>query len=214
LSTYRIILILCLFQFVSCSSADLKTVITEKPLAIDTSDFNLINEKFHYENIKLPRKYLGGLVPRIPMVEVSSFDFKGNCIWQSKGMLLTCNNLIIKSNDSLILVDTEEKFKKIYAPIDNEQEAISYVSYLTGTYPEYDIPKKSRYRIFSDDFPSTYSKKIIGGFEVILHDKDVFGCGPHTNYYKIFTVTTEGHIKLLKTFKMFEDPEEDGLCVD
>ena len=50
---------------------------------------------------------------------------------------------------------------------------------------------------------------------MLLHDKKkVFGCGPHPNYYKVFKVTEAGQIRLLQTVKLFEDPEEDALCVD
>lgn len=128
--------------------------------------------------------------------------------------MLVCYNLIAQIKDTLTLIDTEKKFRKVFAPIDNEQVAISYVAYLTRTSPKYDIPKKLRYRVYSAHFPSTYAKRISGSFEVLLHDKKVFGCGHHPNYYKLFRVTEAGEITLLQTVKMFEDPEEDALCVD
>ncbi|GAO45366.1 hypothetical protein FPE01S_05_00630 [Flavihumibacter petaseus NBRC 106054] len=68
--------------------------------------------------------------------------------------------------------------------------------------------------MYSSSFPSTYLKRIDGGFEVLLHDKKVFGCGSNPNYYKRFTVTETGKITLLETVLMFEAPEEDGMCVD
>jgi hypothetical protein len=157
---------------------------------------------------------LGGLTPKFPLVEIYSFDFYDKCMWQSKSMMLACNNLVALIKDTLTLIDTEEKFKKLFTPVDNEQEAISFVSYLTRTYPKYDIPKKFRYRVYSDNFPSTYAKAINDGYEVLLHDKEIFGCGPHPYFYKIFRVTNAGQITLIKTVKMFEDPEEDASCVD
>jgi len=174
---------------------------------------NTIEQKFHYKVDEL-RPFLGGLTPRFPMAEVYSLDFNNNCMWQSEGMLLVCNNLVVQIKDTLTLIDTEKKFRDIFTPIDNEQEAVSYVAYLTRTYPKYDIDKQFRYRVYTSNFPSTYAKRINGGFEVLLHDKKVFGCGPHPNFYKIFNVTKDGQIKLFQTVKMFEDPKEDALCVD
>jgi hypothetical protein len=210
----QILAILCFILLLSCNSSDPKTYITDKPLMIDSSNFSTIAQKFHYENIDTPSNFLGGLTPRLAIAEVYKLGFTDNCIWTSQGMLPACYSLVAKTNDSLILIDTEERFKQVFLPIDNEQEAISYVAYLTRAYPEYDIPKELRYRVFSSYFPSTYSKRVSGGFEVLLHDKKVFGCGPHPNFYKRFKVTDGGEIRLLQTVKMFEDPEEDGMCVD
>ena len=181
---------------------------------IDSSDFAIIKHKFHYTNIDNPSSTLGGLQPKLPLAEVSNNELGEKCLWTSEGMIMTCNNLVAKINDTLLLIDSEDKFKKIFTPIEDEQEAISYVSYLTRAYPQYDIPKKFRYRIYSPTFPSTYSKRIGEGFEVLLHDKKIFGCGPHPNFYKVFRVTFSGEITLVKTVKMFEDPKEDALCVD
>ena len=210
---FRFLSILCFISLSSCRFNDPKTIIREKPLAIDSSTFQTIEDRFHHK-ADAPSAFLGGLTPRLPLAEVYSLDFKTNCIWKSRGMMLTCNNLIALIKDTLTLIDTEEKFRNIFVPIDNEQEALSYVAYLSRTYPKYDIVKKFRYRVYSSHFPSTYAKRIAGGFQVLLHDKKVFGCGPHPNYYKLFKVTESGQITLLQTVKMFEDPEEDGLCVD
>ena len=209
----RFISFFFLFSNLSCHSNEPKTLITEKPLIIDRTVFKTIEHKFNC-NVDRPSPNLGGLTPKLPIVEISSFDFNRKCIWQSKGMMPICNNLVVQIKDTLTLIDTEEKFKKLFTPVDNEQEAISFISYLTRTYPKYDISKKLRYRVYSDNFPSTYVKAINDGYEVILHDKKVFGCGPHPYFYKIYQVTKAGHITLIKTVKMFEDPEEDAHCVD
>jgi hypothetical protein len=201
-------------HFISCNSTEPKTLVTEKPLVIDSSDFNTIEQNFRYENIEAPSISLGGLTPRLPLAQVYSSDFKDKCLWQSEGMMLMCYSLVAKFRDTLILIDTEKRFKETFAPIDSKEEAISYVAYLTRTYPKYDIENKSRYRSFISHFPSTYVKSATDGFEVLLHDKKVFGCGPHPNFYKLYKVTKAGQITLLRTVKMFEDPEEDALCVD
>ena len=68
----------------------------------------------------------------------------------------------------------QKKINQIFAPIDNEQEAISYVPYLTRTSPKYHISKKPRYRVYSSRFPPTSAKRITGGFQELLHDKKRF----------------------------------------
>jgi len=214
LTLNHILFVISLVLLTNCKSSDSKTLITEIPLIIDSSDFVAINHKFQYEKIEYPSYYLGGLTPRLPLAEVYMFGIKDKCMWKGKGMIAVCYSLVAKLNDTLMLIDSEDRFKEIFAPINSEQEAISYVAYITRAYPKYDIPKKFRYRVYSSKFPSTYSKRVDGGFEVLLHDKKVFGCGPHPNFYKLFYVTDAGEISLLQTVKMFEDPNEDGMCVD
>jgi hypothetical protein len=214
LRLYVIFSICFLLLFGSCTSTEPKTFIAEKPLEIDSSEFRVIKREFGYEYKETSTVWLGGLMPKLPFVEVHSLDLKRKCMWRSKGMIMTCNSMVVKSHGTLVLIDTEEKFREIFAPIDSEQEAVSYVAYLTRTYPKYDIEKKLRYRTFISHFPSTYAKQVEDGYEVLLHDKKVFGCGPHPNFYSLFKVSKAGYINLLKTVKMFEDPKEDALCVD
>jgi hypothetical protein len=206
--------IIFLIHSVSCTSTEPQTLITDKPLVIDSSEFNAIRKAFGYEKIEFPVSWMGGLMPKLPSVEVKSLGLKKNCLFHSGGMVLFCYGLVVKSGDTLILIDTEEKFREVFAPIESEQEAVSYVAYLTRAYPKYDIEKKFRYRTFVSNFPSTYARRVDDGYEVLLHDKKVFGCGPHPYYYKLFNVTKAGKITLLKTVRMFEDPKEDALCVD
>jgi len=42
----------------------------------------------------------------------------------------------------------------------------------------------------------------------------VCGCGPHSHYLVKYLVKTTGDITISETIKLYEDPEEDGLCVD
>lgn len=198
----------------SCQHPQKGTYVTERLPMIDSSDFISIKKKFQYEHVDTLRTYLGGLRPKVPIAEVYSSYIKESSIWRSEGMFLVWYSLVMKVKDSLVLIDSERKFKEVFAPIESEQEAISYVAYLTRTYPRYDIDKKRRYRVYSTHFPSTYAKRVEGGFEVLLHDNKKYGCGPHPYFYKIFKVTDSGDIKLIENVKMYEDPEDDALCVD
>jgi len=210
---YRLFLILCFLSILGCLSNEPKTLIKEIPSVIDYDDFEVIEEKFQCE-VDVPPQFLGGLTPKLPLAEIHSSRYTRSCLQIPGGLRRSCFNLVAKINDTLTLIDTQAKFRKVFAPIDNEEEAISYVAYLTQTSPKYDIPKKSRYRVYSSHFPSTFARRVSGGFEVLLHDKIVYGCGPKPNFYKIYRVTDAGEITLLQVVKMFEDPELDGQCVD
>ena len=199
-------------QILGCQCIEVKTYITKKPLVIDSSDFSTIKKKFHYESIDSPRIFLGGLTPRPQMAEVRSFKYKDSCMGLSEGMRVCYSSLIVKLNGRLVLINTEEKFKKIFTPIENEEKALSYVAYLTHTYPIYDFGDTTGYRVFASHLPLTYSKRVSGGFEVLLHQRNIFKS--NTNYFIIFRVTEKGRITVLNKVKLFEDPKEDSMVYD
>ena len=190
------------------------TYVTEKAPMIDSSHFAIIEKQFGYDRIDTLPSYLGGLQPKLPMAEVHSFSPKEPSLRMSVGLMGIWYSVVAKMGDSLVLMDTEQKFKDVFAPIESEQEAISYVAYLTHTYPRYTIEKEARYRVYASYFPAAHAKKVNGGYEVLLHDKKVYGCGPHPYFYKVFHVTDGGEIKLLQTVRMYEDPKEDPICVE
>ncbi|MBP8857917.1 MAG: hypothetical protein KBG60_07845 [Anaerolineaceae bacterium] len=46
------------------------------------------------------------------------------------------------------------------------------------------------------------------------HQNIVFTCGPHPNYRIDVTVTKAGDISIGQPIPLYEDPDQDGLCVD
>lgn len=222
----RFLMLLPILLLIGCKSTgqitknsdttELRTYLTQEPLSIDApEDHEFIKKEFDYHRVLKPSSILGGLTPRVPMAEATYTGFKKeNYLWGPRGMAPIFSSLVVKSNDSLILIDSKEKFIDFFAPIESEEEALSYVAYLTRTFPRYDVNPEEGYRVYSEEFPSTYVKEIDGGYEVLLHDYQLFGCGPHPHFYIIFHVTTAGEIELIETVKMFEDPEQDDLCVD
>lgn len=185
-----------------------------KPLAIEESLYPSIKKKFGYEQVWKPAEKLGSLLPRLPMAEVASNEKKQRSIRYKYGYRETWTSMVVKIKGVLVLLDSEEKFRKTFAPIETKEEAMSYVSFLTNTEARYKITVPADYRVYSDSFPSAYSRKNKKGFEVLLHDRKFSGCGPHPFFYKRFQVSTSGVITMIEDVRMYENPEDDRLCVD
>ena len=74
--------------------------------------------------------------------------------------------------------------------------------------------KAENYRIFVDSFEPTSAGVTNGGFAVRLFRYQAIGCRPHPTWALDFHVTPEGSFKVVREIKVFEDPNDDGLCVD
>lgn len=211
--------------------------IIEKPnfnLTVDISPFIELGcvEKNYYLDCKsiglenryscdviLPTKYLGGLSPKVPIVECIIRDYNYN-LSENEGirrmgcMLPSINKYVILINGDLKVINNKEEFKQFFTPIETKEEALSYVIALTGSFPMYNITIPSHYRVFVKEIEETYVKEIEGGFKVHLFDYLRCGCGPHPYYAVDYVVTRSGDVKEIYRERIFENPKEDNLCVD
>jgi len=193
---------------------DRRTYVTRKPLPLDESLHQRIRNEFGYGQAYNVPEHAGGLLPRLPMAMVNTHEEIPASLFRHDGYLRTWTSLAVQTGKGLVILDTREKFRKMFVPITDEQEAMSYVAFLTQTKPLYDIPRDPGFRNYTSRFPSAYAYRIRDGYIVLLHKKDYYGCGPHPYYYLTFRVTRKGQITEMETVKMYEDPQEDNLCVD
>lgn len=215
---------------------ELNLTVIEKPkpnLTSDTSAFvdagcakegdylncSSINLKGRYscDEIISPSDSLGGLSPKVPMVECTFW--KEN--WSSdEGIIHTgClapsfNKYIALTNDGFKLIRNKEEFRQFFAPVETPEEALGFAYALTNSYPMYDITVPKNYKVFVSKIKATYAEETFDGFKVHLFDYDFCGCGPHSHYAVDYLVTKAGEVKEISRQKIFENPEEEGLCVD
>lgn len=207
--------------FVSCSKMKIAdypiTKINEKPLQIDTSEYKSILSKFNLNDIDKAPDYLGGLTPKYKIAIVNSNLYKTNdtcCLDNEHGLLMSCKKILIKNGSKVEIVACKEELKRFFAPINNEEEALSYVSLYTDTQIKYKFAINYNFRLFVHTIYKSYAKKYKNGFITITYDYDTFGCGPHSHYMVKNFVDFEGNVMLIEEKKIYEDPSEDGLCVD
>jgi hypothetical protein len=112
------------------------------------------------------------------------------------------------------LVETEDEFREIFAPIETQEEALGYVKAVTGLDDYYGLPDPSHKYFVNDVVEDTYGKAVEDGYLVHLYYTEVFGCGPHPTFSVDFHITSQGDIQQVGTEKVFTNPNQDGMCVD
>ncbi|SOE22266.1 hypothetical protein SAMN06298216_2713 [Spirosomataceae bacterium TFI 002] len=193
------------------------TYITSLPLQIDSTKFQQFRKVFKTEKINEVSKNYGGLKPKYEMAIITQLltdSITNNCLWLNHGLLPFCNNILIRNKGAFELIDTKTKFNDFFLPISDEEEALAYVSIMTETSCEYEFDIKFKYRTFVKNINKSYAIQVKNGFETLTFDYDLFGCGPHSHYSVKNFVDYNGNIRLIEKRKIYENPEEDGLCVD
>jgi hypothetical protein len=193
------------------------TYIFNKPLQIDSTKFQLLTERFNLNNIEEVSETYGGLKPKYEMSYVTQLltdSTTVNSLWLNQGLLPFGFNILVKNRDTFEIIDTKTKFNDYFLPISDEEEALSFVSIITGTSCEYEFDIKFRYRTFVKTINRSYAIKVKNGFETLTFDYDSYGCGPHSHYSVKNFVDYNGNIHLIEKRKIYEDPKEDGLCVN
>lgn len=192
------------------------TELNEIPSKINKSEYSKIMEQFNLENIEDVPFYYSGLSPKYPIA--LSIDFFGkstnNCFEVSGGIIGSCNNLVLKIDSTNILIDNKQIFDSYFLPINDEKEALSYVSIITETIPRYSFDIKFRYNTYVEQLNKSYAKKVNNGYEVLTYDYDSFGCGPHYYYSVKSYIDLKGNIKTIEKKRIYKDPKMDGYCVD
>ncbi len=121
---------------------------------------------------------------------------------------------VIWKDDHFELIQSKAEFQSIYAPIETSEEALSYAIGITGLDALYDLEVRKTLRYFIDTIEDTHVKQTQEGYLVYLFDYKLCGCGPHSTYLVEILVKPDGVWNELNRTKIFEDPEEDNLCVD
>jgi hypothetical protein len=167
---------------------------------------------------------LGGLDPNLPLVRCEYIPYyheqydlkvlKDTYLYNSGCSLPFLVRYIVPQGGSFIRVSNIDELAKIFAPISSPEEALSYAVASTGLSALYDIQLPRNFRFLADNIEDTHVAQAADGFEVLLYDTYLCGCGPHTVSAIKVLVTPEGHIQVSDPQPIYQDPENDGLCID
>lgn len=142
-----------------------------------------------------------------------AYQPEGSYFFRSGGLLAVLFRYVIFQDNRFVLIKTENEFRKVFAPLETEDEALAYVRAVTGLNAYYDLGFDINYEYFVNVIEDTHVDKMADGYLVYLYTADVFGCGPHPTYQVTFHVTPEGIIRQQEVKQVFKDRAEDG-CVD
>lgn len=167
-----------------------------------------------------PGDLLGGLgVPLLkcqhyPLQHNQPFPETQDYLYSDGCMMPVSVHYLAQIEGEFRLIRNRDDLKAAFAPVESTDEALSYALAATGQDARYDIQPAWGYRYFVGELEDTRVVPTEDGYAVHLYHYTLCGCGPHTTYAVTVHVQTGGEVKITETLPVYEDPAEDGLCVD
>ena len=188
--------------------------LTKIPIYIENEKFQFLKDTFNFDQVDRANLFLGSLSPQYPMAFGINNSRSVPALFNNGCLQASAYSIIIKDSLGFQVINSINGLKKYFAPIESKEEAISYAYAYSGLKPMYEFDIKPNYRTFTKKINTTYSIEADEGYELNLFGYQLCGCGPHTHFMVKFLVKKNGDINEVETIKLFENPEEDGLCVD
>lgn len=213
----NIIIIISILAF-SCNRIkighDNEVRIKDEPFQIDTNYYGALKDTFGLDKIGKVDVNFGSLRPKVQLALGIKYGVIDSVLFWNGCMFPSGISLIIQDSLGFHFIWNKQGLMKYFSPIETKEEALSYAYAFSGLSPSYDFKIKSRYRIFVDTIRTTYSIPSQYGYEVNLFDYELCGCGPHTYFMIKYIVSIDGDIHEVERINLYEDPKEDGLCID
>ena len=171
--------------------------------------------------VSKPSDLLGGLKPAFPLAVCRQTIMRSqpqptprDYFYRSGGLLPVYIRYIVYKDGKFQIIRNPDEFKRIFAPIQSEEEALSYALAVKNLRAFYGQRVNPNYQYFVDKIEDTRVVKKRDGYAINLYDKRIFGCGPRPTSVVNILVTPEGNIREVSRKEVFKDPQEDNLCVD
>jgi hypothetical protein len=148
--------------------------------------------------INAPRFYLGGLQP--PYIVMECIHENGEppnqeYFKQLPGLDTRYRSYALYQNGEYSLLIKKSEFKKIFAPVESTDEAISYAMAMTSLGARFDIDPDANVDYLVDVIEETHAEETPDGYLVYLFDwSHKIGCDIHPFYAVKVLVTLEGDV--------------------
>ena len=179
------------------------------------------------DEIQAPSNLLGALDPSYPIAicailympgerseELLAEIDSGQFLYYTGGLFGSYIRYIIHQNGEFVLLKTEEEFRRLFAPIESPDEALSYVLAIRNLSASYGSQYNPAYEYEVDTIEDTYVTSDSDGYLVHLFHDQAFGCGPHWISEVDVHVSVEGKVEEVASKPIFRDPNLDDLCID
>lgn len=121
--------------------------------------------------------------------------------------------LAVAQNGQFQVVKNLSELKKAFTPLDTPEKALSFSLAATGFQALYGLKDENlRYR--AAQIEDTFVKPTAQGYDLQLFSFGTCGCGPHVMSIRPVHVTPGGDVVVDDARPVWEDPAQDGLCVD
>lgn len=186
--------------------------------ALDCSAIGL-EERFSCEDYMRVPDDLGGLSPRLPIIECNVLvenwtEAPEEGIVREGCLLPLYRKYIVLSGGEYKLIGSKEEFVDLFAPVDSPEEALGFAVALTSAYAAHKLSIPENYRVFVQEIRTTYVEEKDGSYNVHLFLAQPCGCGNHPYYAVDYVVTRAGDVRETASEKIYENPQFAGLCVD
>jgi hypothetical protein len=168
---------------------------------------------------------LGSLSPKLPMVKclfrkpALTLYPSGDKDYNSKEgivregcMFSGYRSYIVKQDEEFKLIRTKEEFQSMFAPVETQEEAMSFAVALTGSILKYDTSAPEGYFPVASPIKPTYVEETDGRFKVHLFHRESCGCGTHPYYAIDYIITRAGNVTELSRQKVYDSNHK--ICVD
>jgi hypothetical protein len=193
----------------------------------DETELERYKNEFQLAALSAAPEAFGGLTPARTLARGERYRCEQG-LSPGEGRLRSCPVLVAATDqEPAVLIDTPEKFRQSFAPVDSAEEALAFAMALSGHFPVYEFDKRARsstmpetldlrpeFRYYSREFTPTSVTRVGNTYRVELFDYQMFGCGPHPYSRVTYQVSSAGEVSETSRTKLFEDPNFDGLCVD
>jgi len=179
---------------------------------------NLRNLEYPIDYINKPSDMLAGLDPSLPLAVANTNGFSAEdelpSVYVKSCMIQQYVRYLVLVNGEIHLIDSQDKLAALYAPIESENEALSFAVAATGLTAVYNLHESSNLKWYADTLEETYVTQTGEGYRVHLFDTFLCGCGPHVVRSVDLMVSKDGTLTFSEAIDAYSDPEMDGLCID
>jgi hypothetical protein len=196
-------------------------------VSMDVFSDDTLLAAFGCTEIQAPSNLIGGLEPSYPIVicalqyisgepteELAAEIDNEQFFYYTGGLFGSYVRYIIYQDGEFVLLKTEEDFRRLYAPVESPEEALSYVLATRNLSAYYGFQYDPAYEYEVDMIEDTYITPDADGYLVHLFYDQAFGCGPHWISEVDVHVSVEGAIEERSSRPLFRNPDLDDVCFD
>lgn len=138
----------------------------------------------------------------------------GTYLYQTGCMLPGFTSVLAEKDGVLVKLTNQIAMADYFGSIKSANQALGYAVLMTGLEPYFGLSYQEGWRYYSTEIRDTHVEQINDAFRVRLYQYDICGCGPHSTAAVDVWVRPDGTIQVSEPTLVFENPEEDLLCVD
>ena len=196
-------------------------------VSIDVFSDAAILSAFGCNEIQAPSNFIGGLEPSHPIAicaiqylpgegteELAAEIENEQFFYYTGGLFGSYIRYIVFQDSEFVLLKTEDDLRKLFAPIESPEEALSYVLAAKNLSAYYGLQYDPAYEYEVDTIEDTYITADTDGYLVHVFRDQPFGCGPHWESEVDVHISFDGNIEVRSSQPIFRNPDLDELCVD